>query len=210
MDERQLKDKDMVFQRYRGIGLTERLQNATWDKVRPDFKSQLLSCTSEWICDKSLIKGKGLGLAGNTGIGKSCAIACRMKGWALIGGERLPDGSIAGYMDIRWIYWPDYSQALQDAQRDFDSNKRIYLTNTLKLTNILVLDDLGRERCGADSFAVSILDSVAQDRYEASLPIFWTSNLDGNALIKFYGLPLVDRLNAIAPMSEWRDGVSLR
>jgi hypothetical protein len=58
----------------------------------------------------------------------------------------------------------------------------------------LVIDDLGTEFLDKGGFYASLLDEVINQRYEASLPIVITTNLDKDGFKARYGERIADRI----------------
>jgi DNA replication protein DnaC len=169
-------------------------------------------------------KLRGFGMMGSAGVGKSCAIAWWLRHINeirydyLVGqadGKEIATLEETGYFNPKrfdWIYWPDCALAHQDANRFGTPIKGVYpfAVQTLKDSPLLVLDDLGRERGSIDSYTNQILDSVVNYRYEHNLPTIWTTNLEQEAFIAQYGMPMLDRLTGMSPAAGWVQGDSKR
>jgi len=92
---------------------------------------------------------KGFGLGGGIGYGKSCAISALLK----LGLARWAHASSSGW-DFRptsrrtpvisWVNWPNTADQLQ--QLATNGNAVHSLMYAIKGANILVIDDLGKER----------------------------------------------------------------
>jgi DNA replication protein DnaC len=84
----------------------------------------------------------------------------------------------------------------------------------MKTTNLLVLDDLGRDRSRSSgdstSFASGQLDLVINHRNQHRLPIIWISNLDERALIGAIGTATYTRLIEDNPSNPYLTLPNLR
>lgn len=202
-------------------GLTPRLMVSKKEQIDPRLYEVLPT-------DKL----RGFGMMGSAGVGKSCAIA-----WWLRHINEIRYDYLVGQADGRelavfnqtgdfrskrfdWIYWPDCALAHQDANRFGEPIHALrrgdsirphpFAVQTLKSSPLLVLDDLGRERGNIDSYTNQILDSVINYRYEHNLPTIWTTNLEQEAFIAQYGMPMLDRLTGMSPAAGWVQGDSKR
>jgi len=203
------------------IGLTPRLINATEEKIPEEVRQALPASRTT-----------GFGLIGTAGAGKSCAIACRVRRTVTDYTKKYfehfgltdydPRGSydtrhaLSGervYQEINWLYWPDSAQVLQESARTGEVPKGLNARHDprcLKSCKILILDDLGRERYGSETYACAVLESVLNHRYEHGLRTLWTSNLNGPELLEKYATPTMDRLCALAPVNGYLKRDSLR
>jgi len=228
-------DKNEIYNKLtEKIGLTPKLLSSTRDKIPDNIKQYLpKELFVDIIDNKPYIKQNGYGLLGTSRIGKSCTnaviIMSCLKG--LI--KRLVDyvenkgndsqaiNKIKGNLTrcishdahkiANWVYWPDcYDWLQKNAITDFGTDRLPrYHTECLKKTNLLILDDLGRESFSKKSsdngipYAHGQLALVINYRNEHNLPIIWTSNLEEIDLINIYGAPMYLRLVELAPPSEW-------
>jgi DNA replication protein DnaC len=194
------------------IGMTPKLRSATEERIPATIRP---------LIPERENLGTGFSLMGTTGSGKSSTQAWYVKKSIYEGIKNystlhnIEDYSYDDYRlfqcpwmrkpykVVSWIYWPDIAQKLQDAARDGwkpgDNHTQPH-PEQMKTATWLILDDLGRERCKSDSYAVGQLESIIHHRYEHSLTTFWNSNLDAPGLIDQYGAPLVDRLRGLSPV----------
>ena len=154
----------------------------------------------------------GFGIGGGTGIGKTQAIASVLRAALNQWADRVIVPSIRNEYDqrkafpsIRWSCWPDEvhwlrSHAINGAEERVDH---------LATAQLLILDDLGRERIKGDysqDWGASQLDFIVNSRYRAELPIIWTTNVRQSDLVGLYGAAMVRRLIEPNPMI-WVDGL---
>lgn len=77
----------------------------------------------------------------------------------------------------------------------------------LRDNDLLVLDDLGKER--DDEKAKEFLFGIINGRYEGDMPTIITTNLDGEGIKRRYGMPILSRLSEVGEIvvmtgSDWR------
>ena len=158
----------------------------------------------------------GFGLGGPVGCGKSCAVAAVLKHglseWAFQNFlEWGPDTDSfhSGGPSVFWADWPEISDYLLRHAVDSDSVDE--LMAKMKKADILILDDLGKERFPAVKdpntvpFSRAQLDICIAYRNSQVAPIFWTTNLELKALGEVYGPATFSRLIQDNPI-EWLDG----
>ena len=146
-------------------------------------------------------KPSGFGLAGNTGIGKTFALARHLaeRVESVVCASSDPETAlIPSNHRIRWINWPEKSEEI----------KRLVMRSgdvlddwvfAVKWAAHLYLDDLGRERCkGDDDYSLALLTEILDHRYRNGLPVYWTSNRMPDELCSYYPSRLTSRL-----LSTW-------
>lgn len=92
----------------------------------------------------------------------------------------------------RWVNVP---AALVDLRREFGRDEHPVadeLAELRQLRALVVLDDLGREK--ASDWTAEVLYVLVNDRYEASLPTFVTTNLTRDELVSTGYWPVISRL----------------
>jgi len=206
------------------IGMTPRLIAATEEQIPASIRPLIPEPEHHAI---------GFSLLGTTGCGKSCGMAWFVKkciegninrfynSYNLIDydyhKEYSPDfrWGKKPFETVSWIYWPDTAQKFQNAARDgWECGARWtqHHPEAMKRAKILILDDLGRERCKPDSYATTMFESIVHHRYEYGMITLWNSNLDAASLIDLHGAPTVDRLRGLAPVKGdgWLKLKSLR
>jgi DNA replication protein DnaC len=157
----------------------------------------------------------GFGLGGPVGCGKSCAVAAELKHglseWAFQNYlEWGPDSESGrhGGPRIFWADWPEVSDYL--LRHAIDSDSVDEMMAKMKRADILVLDDLGKERLpvvkdpNSIPFSQAQLDICIAYRNSQVAPIFWTTNLGLQALGDVYGPATFSRLIQDNPI-EWLD-----
>ena len=147
---------------------------------------------------------KGFGLGGNTGGGKTMAMAAILRACAIAQvktykpkGDMNFNGTLHG---VGWVYWPSAVQWLRSHAIDPEANEWV---QSLSLIPLLVLDDLGRERIKGsyvEDWAASQLDLIVNQRYREQLPILWTTNVTEADLLSLYGGAMLRRLTADNPL----------
>lgn len=116
--------------------------------------------------------GKGLYIEGTNGTGKThlaAAIALQLVG------------------ECRKVVFRTYGKLLEEIEkaihgRDSEDSKKYELSKLYQDCDLLVIDDLGKERCS--DWSVSFLFGVINDRYENLMPTIITTNYDSESLIK--------------------------
>lgn len=161
---------------------------------RTEFDPKLSSLDRETILlarEWSPERGKGLGLIGTTGLGKT----------------RLLVRVLMRLQNCSWLYMPAAKFAKNvRAQYDEDwgvSNPAFTALRYAHRVRVLLLDDIGQE---SPTEAVSeALFELVEDRTSRSLPILWTCNLSGPQLAqrhKTRGAALVRRLIEFSDMPK--------
>ena len=172
------------------------------------------------------LKG-GFGIGGPVGGGKSCALAAILKlgltrwvyryfkAWDFnlplkergIGGTQ--DKALKTSPSIYWVNWPSVSNTLQ--LEAFENGFARSLMDNMVNSDILVLDDLGRERIqamkdpNATPFSRGQLEIAIDRRNGMMKPIFWTTNVSEKFLVELYGAATYSRLIQGNPV-EWVEG----
>ena len=138
----------------------------------------------------------GFGLVGTTGVGKTIVLARRFLLFAQAVVDRKgPEAKFDATDRVLWLNWPDTAETLKRWSTMGDPRHIDAWVEKAKGIETLYLDDLGAERSkGEDDFAGGILREILDSRYRDALPVFWTSNLDSEGLIRFYGARLVSRI----------------
>lgn len=162
---------------------------------------------------KSLLAGAdpkaGFGLGGNgTGAGKTSAVAAILKAYIrareearVHAGGHVPNDYLNYTSPLAWTCWPSAVAVLRTR-----ATVEGYVERTIdRLINaqVLFLDDLGSERIKGsyvEDFAASQLDVVVDERYRDERPTFYTTNLDFNGMVAFYGARMVSRLCGDNPL----------
>lgn len=206
----------------RAAGLAPRECRADWAEVPRAISQALpLSRLSPLGVGQRVVNGFGLG--SDTGAGKTCAIAAalriltqrRLRWWA----QTLVDSARAGAelgclampaLGLVWLNWPGF---VEEIRANAISENTEMALDCAERAQILVIDDLGRERTkGAYivDWAASQADRIVSSRYRSDRPIVWTTNLQEKHLVERYGAAMCSRLRELSPMT-WLPGLpSLR
>jgi DNA replication protein DnaC len=170
----------------------------------------ILQAVPDGFKDGSQVSGFGIG--GGTGIGKTQAVASLLKVALGRYAERVIVPSIEGQWDSRkrfpsvcWSSWPDEVHWLR-THAIAGAEDRV---ERLATAQLLVLDDLGRERIKGDysqDWGASQLDYIVNARYRAELPTIWTTNVRQADLVRLYGAAMVRRLIEPNPL-VWVEGL---
>jgi len=162
-------------------------------------------------CLYTLPPNNAFGLVGDTGAGKTWAIARRVAQLVDDAVRRQPDparakliwvdGEIARDRRVLWVNWHDHVEDIH--RRRFDDVWVDTWSSWAETVPLLVLDDLGRERYeGEKDPARAVLVRVLDNRHRAKYPVMWTSNLKINELTPIYGAALVSRILGSWPAYE--------
>lgn len=142
-----------------------------FDPAKSRMNIEAIRYCKSWIPEL----GTGIGLTGTTGLGKTrlaCAILRRLN------------------TTHSWIYLPAFKMSNYVA-RQWDDNNQIAMDAETQLKralrcDVLVLDDLGDERCTEAS--TSFLKELVEIRTSMTLPIIWTSNMTKEDLARRHGV----------------------
>jgi len=158
------------------------LPKVYWDQHLEDFAGhQAAAATvSEYIKNftNNLHKGIGLYLYGNPGVGKTLLSAYILKA-GLAKGKR-----------CNFYYFNDVLSTFTEAWRDNAAREEI--ERNIINSDLLVLDDLGREYKSNKKLHESILDTVIRSRANNLRPIIITSNFDMYDVKDAYGSVIID------------------
>lgn len=146
------------------IGANSYLKNARMKDIYTDDKSRFncIKWLNNFIKSYPNIK-KGLYLNGNFGCGKSYLIAATF--------NELAKKNVKSAI----IFWPHFISELKisfNGEGNFN-----YLMSLAQKTPLLLIDDIGAENL-TDWIRDEILCTILNTRMEASLPTFFTSNLN--------------------------------
>lgn len=118
--------------------------------------------------------GKGIGLTGGTGLGKTrliCSVIRRFRN------------------SHSWLYLPAFEMSNCVAQQwsddDWTAMAAVRQLRRAKRIDILAIDDIGDER--ATEASTSFLKELVEHRMARKLPILWTSNLSTDMLAMKHG-----------------------
>lgn len=160
---------------------------------------------------------RGFGIAGNQGAGKTMAMAALMRSRTgniltqRIAAQREIPAPEDGNMwllpaSFLWVNWPDRAQWLKVTSMQPGGAQIVEsFTKQASHTQMLVVDDLGRERLGKnydEDFAFGVLDRIIDSRSRMGLALLWTSNLPRKGLATRYGAAMTSRLLGMAPAVE--------
>lgn len=191
------------------MDLSKRELRARLDKIPIPIKRCLPKATVKAILEGEYPE-RGFGLGGNTGGGKTMAMAALLREYLKARARafaKTPEKPLWNGNGIVWCSWPDEVTMFRAHATEDRTEFRIQL---LKTCGLLILDDLGRERIRgsyADDWAASQLDSVVNTRYRSELPVFWSTNITEAQLVDLYGGALFSRLTSDNPLI-WVDGLS--
>ncbi len=173
-----------VPRRFQGLGpetLTKEAQNG---------KEWAILAANRWINDSTM--KPGLLIWGYPGVGKSVLgwWAVPQRGWGL------------------WVTWPEFYKGVQEGYALGDDRAKMRLA---KGVPVLFLDDLGdpdRHKIATNDQR-DILFELINHRCQHWLPIFITSNLNGEHLFRQFGDRIISRLVEFCEFVEM-GGVDLR
>jgi DNA replication protein DnaC len=142
----------------------------------------------------------GCGLVGDTGTGKTAAMARHLRRWvtALVERAENPEAAVAPFNFAVWANWPTAAEKIKQLSTG-DSYALGLMIEDMATCGILYLDDLGAERVrGEDDLALGHLRVILDERYRNGRPLFWTSNLQPEEMDRVYGARTMSRL-----LSAW-------
>lgn len=178
--ERLAKEAEIAKRRVLDIPSIYRVE---FEPKKSQLPKHVIAAVREWMPSC----GKGLGLTGTTGLGKTrllVRVLMRLKcSWLF-----LPSTKFAKCLTEQYEHWPVGSEALAKLK-------------TAKRCDVLLLDDVGQEN--ATQNASSALYDLIEYRTSEGKPILWTCNLSGEELAnqhKTRGPALVRRLREFSIM----------
>lgn len=199
-------------------GMTRREVLAEWEKV-PQALGRILTDPRLGVTSMLLgeVPERGFGLVGDTGTGKTFALAAVVKRMAaaLWLGEGMTRGMAVTEKWLAWVRWPEVVNGIrvEAATREDGMARAERMVNRFAEARVLVLDDLGAERVRGDyaeDWATSMLDLLIDRRYNAMRPTWWTSNLTVEEFVARYGTRTWSRLAGDNPAVRVVRGGDLR
>jgi len=194
---------DYIKDKLLGCGMSPREVKASMDRVPKDIRSAINKDTLEQLFHGQ-IPEHGFGLGGTTGGGKTMAVAAIIKNMAIYQTKAYKpkrQHSFGGPLrGTQWASWPDEVAWLRAHAIDPQAPERV---KDLSECDLLILDDLGRERIKgnySDDWAASQLDQIINHRYRGELPTIWTTNVTEVDLVNLYGAAMLRRLTADNPL----------
>lgn len=192
-------------------GLSPRELTARRDMVPPGLSKLLFQENAERIrsiMEPGAPRPLGFGLAGDTGTGKSFALAAVMMAgvYSRLRVRVAAEGRRAlNEPWLTWVRWPEsvtHSRGI--AGQEGGLSRVESEMAALARRPWLVLDDLGAERFVGASYVedwmASQLDLLVDRRYNAKLTTWYTTNLDQRGFVTRYGARLYSRLASESPM----------
>ena len=198
-----------------GMGKIE--ASSTLDKIRKELKDNLPKVTIKGLLEGRMPQnGFGIG-GGTTGCGKTCAMAAILIQFLYANGTEQARYYLYVFekfhlnFSFLWQSWPSAHATLRKTSQ-YDKALNDYIEKFIK-ADLLVLDDLGAEKVKGnidEDFGVSQLELIIDARYREGKPIFYTTNLDTNEILAFYGARLVSRLCGPNPLAIVPGGADMR
>lgn len=128
--------------------------------------------------DSNITNGIGLYLHGKPGVGKTLLAAYIIK------------AGLARNKNIKFYFFTDVLNVFTESWRD--ENARDEVEKNIIKSDILVLDDIGKEYKSNTKLHESILDTVIRNRASQLRPVIITSNYDLLDSREAYGAGIVD------------------
>jgi len=152
---------------------------------------------------------EGIGITGIARIGKSLALTAIMresfKAYLLKEAPRLGfEVERDGFLFCSWAHSCTTWRMNWDSS---ESWQRVKLVRELSTKPFVFIDDIGREgmssgRTYIEDPCALLLNEIVSERHAYGRPMIWTSNLSPDALSKFYGPAMSERLAELAPPIE--------
>ncbi|NLB85271.1 MAG: ATP-binding protein [Acholeplasmataceae bacterium] len=141
---------------------------------------------------------KGLFLHGSYGTGKTFLLSCMVH-------------ELAKFKKVVFVYFPDLVRYIKSTIQTNELEAKI---KELKMTDILVIDDVGSENMSA-WFRDEVLSPVLQFRLASSLPVLISSNFTQKDLVEFFaeekdGIGMVKASRVVHRIRELTSEVPLK
>jgi DNA replication protein DnaC len=166
-------------------------RDKTLDLFTPRIKNEIELADKSEIhkCIKSLLKGKNIYLSGLTGSGKTI-LACATL--LEIAKESFLEPQQAKFKSFAFISVPEFFEDLKATFKQ--DNKTKELLDSYKEVDLLILDDIGIDKCS--EWVLSILYLLINYRYEFLKQTIYTCNLNKNELaLKLTDDRIISRIN---------------
>lgn len=140
----------------------------------------------------------GIGFYGKPGTGKTWAAAATLRGFVERRYDHLAEtGPIYG----PWPIWINWSRELSNLRNLLRDGGPAYANRIDQLCEcpLLVIDDLGVERTGEDTWSREVFYEILDGRQSNKKRIVWTSNHDPEELARRYRERIMSRLRSCAP-----------
>jgi len=158
------------------------LPKSYWNKPIKDFNGdkKALEAVQDYIkkMPSNLTKGIGLYLYGNPGIGKTLLSSYIVR------------AALRQNIDTRFYFFTDILNTFTESWHDDDARNEV--ESNIINSDLLIIDDLGREFKSNKKLHEAILDSVVRGRASQLRPVIITSNYDILDVKETYGHGIVD------------------
>lgn len=185
-------------------GLSRREITARWDAVPANILARLESAPlAETVAEMCAgrLPARGFGFSGPNGCGKTFALVSVVR--RMLEAKLRADMPKRGLEALKapwlsWVSWPEFVNRIRVRSTvDGGLEEVSHMIESLVEVPVLVLDELGAERMRStydEDWAVSQLDAIVDGRYNDMRPTWWTTNLDGGAMMARYGGRMFSRL----------------
>lgn len=162
-----------LHKHYLNAGIGKTYQRLSWDDYSGDEEAKKLCGTYLESSEAFISRGMGLVFIGDYGTGKTMALNLLMKD-LVVSGYRCFATTFTNMIDMFTAGWrsADEQQKFQDRVRGSD---------------ILLLDDIGKELKTKNNLSESTFDSVLRFRVQNGKPTFITTNMTYDELREGYG-----------------------
>lgn len=181
--EEHVCDCQMQLQLYKhylnaGIGVT--YQRLHWSDFNGDPK--ILDQIAKYVLapDKYITRGVGLILVGDFGTGKTMLATLALKEFVKKG-YTCYSTTFANMVDMLTASW-------------YDQEERLFFRRKVLNSEVLLLDDLGKELKRKNSLSETTFDNILRTRMQAGRPTFITTNMNRDELEEGYGAAVLSLL----------------
>lgn len=185
-----------LHKHYLVSGIGDTYQRLTWEDYTGDPKAKELC--DEYLKNHEMYVARGIGimLSGMYGVGKTMALSLLLKDLMKLG-YKVYSTTFAAMVDSFTAGW--------NSEQD-----KKHFNLKMRSSQILLLDDLGKEFKTKNALAETTFDSVLRFRVQNSKPTFLTTNMSRTEMRTGYGSAILSLLTESSMDYEFDDDMDSR
>jgi DNA replication protein DnaC len=162
-----------LFKNYQNAGIGKLYHSLTWEDFHGDPELKVAAVDYLESADRLIANGIGIILLGDIGVGKTMAMNLLMKDLLRLG-HRVYATTFASMISMFTAGW------------NSNEDKQLF-ERRIRMSEILLLDDLGKEMKTKTNLGEWTFDHVLRSRVQHGRPTFITTNMNGSEIQEGYG-----------------------